>query len=196
MKKTLLTIIVLIIIAIIIYALANYSKSDVNTILDTGDQQVNNIQNINEESEQETQMIDYQVYLVDLVDLEDAGNNGDEIGCNDSIVPVTISEFTNNNQQPIEQAINSLITLASSNNNQEDLYNALENSALAIQNIEINDNTATIALQGDISIAGACDIPRVKAQIEYTATQFPQVNQVQIIINGDNFDDYFSLSWE
>lgn len=191
MKKTLLTVIVLIIIAMIIYALANYSESDVNTILDTGDQQVNNIQNINEESEQETQMIDYQVYLVDL---EDAGNNGDEIGCNDSIVPVTISEFTNNNQQPIEQAINSLITLASSNNNQEDLYNALENSDLSIQNIEINDNTATIALQGDISIAGACDIPRVKAQIEYTATQFPQVNQVQIIINGDNFDDYFSLS--
>ena len=48
-------------------------------------------------------------------------------------------------------------------------------------------------LNGTLQLGGVCDNPRVKAQLEQTALQFPTVKSVKYYINDKTLDEALSL---
>lgn len=56
---------------------------------------------------------------------------------------------------------------------------------LSFDRAEVQDGTARIYLVGSLSgLAGVCDDPRAKIQIEETALQFPTVQRVELYLDG------------
>jgi enamine deaminase RidA (YjgF/YER057c/UK114 family) len=64
------------------------------------------------------------------------------------------------------------------------LYNALYESDLRIDHALVESGRATIYLSGTLGLDGACDKPRIEAQIRQTAEQFSTVNESVVYING------------
>jgi hypothetical protein len=117
-----------------------------------------------------------------LIALEDGGQSGSFIGCNDSVVPVIIDiEPTN---APMTAAINRLLSFNEQYYGQSGLYNALYQSNLTLQGINITNREAVISLTGELIVSGVCDEPRVLAHLERTALQYDTVNSVTILLNG------------
>ena len=121
-----------------------------------------------------------------LIALEDRGEMGDEIGCGDSIVPVerTIAKV----DEPLESAINQLL-LVTNRDPSSGLYNALHLSELELESVVVEDNVATVNLTGDFQLGGVCDSPRIEEQLRRTATQFPNISNSEILINGESLED-------
>ncbi len=125
-----------------------------------------------------------QIYLIAL---GDAGQSGVEIGCNDSAVPVEISiEPTT---APLTAALERLFAIDSQYYGQSGLYNVFYQSNIQLQSATVENGLATINLAGDLQPGGACDNPRVAAQIEQTALQFTTVDAVDIFLNGQPLAD-------
>ncbi len=117
-----------------------------------------------------------------LIALEDAGQSGDMIGCNDSVIPVAVEiEPT---IAPLTAALETLLSLDEQYYGQSGLYNALYQSALQVEGVNIDNGKAVIHLTGDLQLGGVCDNPRVQAQLEQTARQYETVNAVAITVNG------------
>lgn len=58
-------------------------------------------------------------------------------------------------------------------------------ATLAFDRAEVTDGTAKVYLIGKLSgLAGVCDDPRTKIQIEETALQFPTVQRVELYLDG------------
>lgn len=116
-----------------------------------------------------------------LIALEDAGQSGPEIGCGDSIVSVNVKiEAT---AAPLTAALQQLLAINERMYGQSGLYNALYQSDLSIEQVAVRNGTATIRLSGDLMLGGACDNPRVEAQLKQTALQFSTVDQVDVYVN-------------
>jgi len=116
-----------------------------------------------------------------LIDLEDAGQSGLQIGCGDSVVPVEVQiEPT---IAPLTAALERLFDIDERLVGETGLYNALYQSDLAIDSIDITNGVATIRLTGELRVGGVCDEPRVRAQLEETALQFITVDAVSIFVN-------------
>ena len=45
------------------------------------------------------------------------------------------------------------------------------------------DGEAVVELKGRFAIGGVCDTPRVMAQLEQAALQFPKINKVHFYVN-------------
>lgn len=128
--------------------------------------------------------------LVYLIALEDAGQSGTEIGCGDSVVPVTVGiEPT---MGVLRAAMERLLSLEGPTYRETGLHNALHRSELSVGAINIAGGHATINLVGTLSVDGTCDGPRVKAQLEQTALQFSTVNRVTMTVNGQLLDSVLS----
>jgi hypothetical protein len=128
-----------------------------------------------------------QIYLVAL---GDAGSSGIEIGCGDSLVPVTVAiEPT---IAPLTAALDTLFEIDSRTYGQSGLYNALYRSNLVVDGINIEDGEATIALSGNILTGGTCDVPRIEQQLRQTALQYDTIDSVMITVNGEALDDLLS----
>lgn len=125
-----------------------------------------------------------------LVALEDDGTSGDMIGCNDSIIgvvrPITPTD------QPIEAALNELLSMKDAFFGESGLYNALSQSSLTVDSVTVEDMLASVHLSGELLLGGVCDNPRVQAQLEYTVLQFPGVEAVEIFINGEPIQSLLS----
>ena len=126
-----------------------------------------------------------------LIALEDNGASGKKIGCNDSVVPVVV------NIQPtlgvLRAALTELFKLEGQPYyGQSGLYNALAQSDLTIQSLDIVNRLAVIRLTGSLLSGGVCDDPRIKAQLEEIALQFSTIDQVSIYINGIPLDSLLS----
>lgn len=60
---------------------------------------------------------------------------------------------------------------------------------LGFDRVTIENGVARVYLLGKLSgLAGVCDDPRAKIQIEETALQFPTVKSVQLYLNGEKTD--------
>lgn len=117
-----------------------------------------------------------------LIALEDAGESGEQIGCNDSVIPVEIAiEPT---VAPLTAAIEQLLAINQEFYGQSGLYNALYQSDLTLQGIDIDDGEAIINLSGSLVSGGTCDDPRIRAQLEQTALQYTTIDNVTINVNG------------
>jgi spore germination protein GerM len=120
-----------------------------------------------------------------LVALEDAGENGILIGCDDSLVPVSIEiDAQENNEDRIAAALAALFGLE-----HETLYNVFANSTLSVESVVIEDGVATVNLTGDLVLGGECDDPRVVEQLAHTITQFAGVTGAVVLLNGEPIFD-------
>jgi LysM repeat protein len=119
-----------------------------------------------------------QVYLIALGD--------GTIGCGDGVVPVRRNiEPT---RAPLTTAIQELLSIKQRMYGQSGLYDALYQSNLRIDSIDLNQGVASIRLSGELRLNGDCDQARVKAQLQQTALQFEAVYKVEIFINGTPID--------
>jgi hypothetical protein len=117
----------------------------------------------------------------------DAGQSGILVGCNDSAIPVRVTfEPT---VAPLTAALEQLFTIDTRMYGQSGLYNALYQSDLMVQGIDIDDSTATINLAGSFQVGGTCDVPRFVEQIRQTALQFITIDSVNIFINGQPIEE-------
>jgi enamine deaminase RidA (YjgF/YER057c/UK114 family) len=126
-----------------------------------------------------------------FVALGDEGASGQEIGCGDSIVPVSVNiEPTT---APLTAAFERLLATEEEYIGQSGLYNALHNSDLTIDSATVENGQATVYLSGDLEVTGTCEGPRIEAQIRQTADQFSTVGESVVYINGERLEDILSL---
>lgn len=121
--------------------------------------------------------------LVELfyVKLDDNGVGGKKIGCNDSVIGIETS--VPKTETPLRSAMEALVNqkvVATSTG----LYDALSMSRFSVRDVSIQNQTAIINLSGTLRLGGVCDAPRIQAQLEETARQFPSVKTAAVFVNG------------
>jgi hypothetical protein len=129
--------------------------------------------------------------LIYFVALEDNGVSGDVVGCQDSIVPVTV-QLDAPSASPIEAALTKLFSIKEQNYGESGFYNALYQSDLVVESATVENGLATVYLTGQFALGGVCDNPRFQAQLEYTVLQFPGIEAVQIFINNTPLQELLS----
>jgi hypothetical protein len=129
-----------------------------------------------------------------LIAIGDAGKSGKEIGCGDSVIPVEVEVASTTD--PLAAAFEKLLSVHEQYYGQSGLYNALYQSNLKVESATIQVDLATVQISGQLLLGGECDDPRVEAQLDETALQFPEANQAAIFINGTLLKDVLSLKGE
>lgn len=124
-----------------------------------------------------------------LIALEGKGG----IGCGDAVQFITAEANIPPTKEVLRAALNDLFSLKLQRYGQSGLYNALYQSDLRVDSITTKGAEATVYLTGALKLGGVCDNPRVKAQIEQTALQFPTIHKVAIFINSKPIDEALSL---
>lgn len=120
---------------------------------------------------------------VDIAVLDTAGASaGKTRGCDRVVMlPRTITPTT----APLSAALRALFAIESEQVNGWFNFVARTNDTLAFDRAEVRGGVAHIYLTGSLSgLAGVCDDPRARIQIEETALQFPSVQSVQLYLNG------------
>lgn len=126
-----------------------------------------------------------------LIAQGDAGENGIPIGCDDSAVPVEVTFAPT--IAPLTAALEELFAIDEQYYGQSGLYNALYDSNLTVEGIDIDGEQAIINLSGTINAGGVCSGPRIQAQIEQTALQYSTINSVMVMVDGQPLEDILSL---
>jgi hypothetical protein len=121
-----------------------------------------------------------QAIKVYLVAVGDDGSKGKKMGCGDSLVPVT--RTIKKTAAPLTAALRELLLTPQQSDETPKLENFWKGRRLAVKAVSIRNNTATIQISGELFVAGVCDIPRIQAQIEETAKQFPNVKRVKVFL--------------
>jgi hypothetical protein len=132
-----------------------------------------------------------QMVKIYLIALEDNGQSGPQVGCGDSAVPVQVP--VSPTKEVLKAAMEALISVKVQYYGQSGLYNALYQSDLRLDGVNIKDGVAIIDLSGSLQMGGECDSPRVEAQINQTALQFATVKDVSVSLNGRTLQDVLSL---
>lgn len=126
-----------------------------------------------------------------FIAIGDQGESGMEIGCGDSVVPVTVNiEPT---VAPLTAAFERLLAIDTEYYGETQLYNSLHRSNLTIDSAAVEQGQATLSLSGNFQIIGACEGPRIEAQLRQTADQFSTVGESVVYINGERLEDIVSL---
>lgn len=188
MKKTNITISLLILILLIssCQGLQNTDTNNENSKI-TEDEVTNTANETNMPAE---------LYFIKL---EDKGANGELIGCDDSVIPVeTEIPSSYDKYANIKESLEKLLSIKEREYGDEKLYNAMAGLKLKVDNVIDAENSTKVMLVGEYQISGVCEIPRIKAQILETASQFQEEdeNNVEIYINGRAFDEVFSMKGE
>jgi hypothetical protein len=126
-----------------------------------------------------------------LIALEDQGVSGKSVGCGDSAVPVQVQIPPT--QGVLRAALDALLALKTQYYGQSGLYNALYQSDLHVESVNIQNGEAIVKLAGTLTQGGECDSPRVQAQLEETVLQFSTVSKASIFINGKPLEEVLSL---
>lgn len=120
-----------------------------------------------------------------LLDTEGV-SSGPQRGC-DRVVMVT--RRVPSTQAPLTAALNELFALEATTVSGWHNFIARTNDTLSFERAEVENGTARVYLTGSLSgLAGVCDDPRTRTQIEETALQFPTVDRVEIYLNGERTD--------
>lgn len=118
-----------------------------------------------------------------MISQGDNGKDGVLVGCGDSAIAV--QREVPQTQAVLKAAFEQLLSVKDKDYGQSGYYNALYQSNLTLGSASIDKNgKATIKLSGSLLTSGACDNPRVIAQLEETAKQFSTVKSVEILVNG------------
>lgn len=135
-----------------------------------------------------------QTVQIFLIAIGDNGQTGMPIGCDDSVIGVEVQAAPS--QEVLRSALEELLSVNEQYYGQSGLYNALYQSDLVLGSVSIEQGEASIHLSGSLVLGGVCDNPRVEAQLEETALQFPAVSQVSIFVNGQPLEEVLSLKGE
>lgn len=122
-----------------------------------------------------------------LVAVGDNGQAGKKIGCDDSLVAVT--RPIESTPGPLKAALQELLSMPSQPSGSPRLENFWKGRNLKLTSVSIRRNTATIHFSGEIFVAGVCDEPRIKTQVEETARQFDNVKRVKVFIGKRSLAD-------
>ncbi|MHC1782164.1 MAG: GerMN domain-containing protein [Anaerolineaceae bacterium] len=128
-----------------------------------------------------------QVYLVAL---EDDGASGEKIGCGDSLVPISLMiEPTNG---ALRASLVHLLAFQDPSHGESGLYNALYQSDLKVESIQVENGAAKVYLTGSLKSGGVCDDPRIIGQLQATALQFSTVQEVHFFVNTRPIEELLS----
>lgn len=125
------------------------------------------------------------------VAIDDNGVSGPAIGCGDSLVATTTGPVRFTDQ--VGPSISTLLSNKSHDVGLSGLVNALYQSNLTYLGGELNGSTITIYLSGQFMLGGVCDVPRAKAQQEYTAMAASGATSAKVFVNGRPIDEVLSL---
>lgn len=115
-----------------------------------------------------------------LVALGDNGKAGKKIGCDDSLVSVTRTVKTPT--APLKAALEELLLIPAESADNPKLHNFWKGRNLKLQSVSVRNQLATIHISGEVFVAGICDEPRIKSQIEETARQFANVKKINVFV--------------
>ncbi len=120
-----------------------------------------------------------------MVLLGDDGATGIPVGCEDSLVDVTIPIWeTDSLEEEIAATLTVLLSFDDYNYGESGYINALYNNDATVESVTIEAGVATVELSGSISSGGVCDDPRIIGQIEETVKAFDGVDDAVILLNG------------
>ena len=125
------------------------------------------------------------------VAIDDQGISGPLIGCGDSLVATTTAPVRFTDQ--VGPSIGTLLANKNRDVGLSGLVNALYQSNLTYTGGELSGSTITIWLTGQFMLGGVCDVPRAKAQLEYTAMAASGATSAQVFVNGRPIDEVLSL---
>lgn len=123
-----------------------------------------------------------------FVAVDDGGSTGVRFGCNDSLVAVFHSPAAA--EEPLRTSLAVLLGGGIAPNG---LYNALENSTLKYVSAYFDGTTVVVNLTGTIRPGGACDLPRLEAQLTHTAVSAVGAARAEIYVDGRRLADVLSL---
>jgi len=123
------------------------------------------------------------------VRLDDGGSSGIRFGCNDSLVGVRRAGA--GATEPLPAAVGSLLDGAAAPIG--DVYNALSGSSLNFLSGSFDGTTVTVYLSGTLRPGGACDVPRIEAQLTQTAVAAVGAIRAEIYVNGIGLTEALSL---
>jgi hypothetical protein len=121
----------------------------------------------------------------------DNGASGPKIGCGDSLVATTTAPVRFRDQ--VGPSIGALLANKNRDVGMSGLVNVLYQSSLTYLGGELDGSTITIYLSGQFMLGGECDIPRAKAQLEYTAMAASAATSARVFVNGRPIDEVLSL---
>jgi len=125
-----------------------------------------------------------------LVAMGDDGQSGIPVGCDDSLIPVTVDvSAATTTEGRITAALQHLFSLHDPFYGQSGLYNALYENTLTIDSVSLHGSTAGVILSGATHSRGTCDDPRIEGQVAQTVLSVPGVTSVVIILNGAQIVD-------
>ncbi|UEL30349.1 hypothetical protein KTR40_05130 [Pseudarthrobacter sp. L1SW] len=125
------------------------------------------------------------------VAIDDNGISGPRIGCGDSLVATTTAPVRFTDQ--VGPSVGALLANKSRDVGMSGLVNVLYQSDLQYVGGELDGSTITIYLEGQFMLGGVCDIPRAKAQLEYTAMTAAGATSARVFVNGRPIDEVLSL---
>jgi hypothetical protein len=126
--------------------------------------------------------------------LDDGGSRGVRFGCNDSLVGV--DRPAGETAEPLAAAVGALLAEAGGTGlagaggdgyrgaSGATEYNALAGSRLKFLSGTFDGTTVTVYLAGALSLGGACDVPRVEAQLTQTAVAAVGAVRAEVYVNG------------
>ncbi|PNI08984.1 hypothetical protein CXX84_09900 [Arthrobacter sp. AFG7.2] len=126
--------------------------------------------------------------------LDDGGKNGVRFGCNDSLVG--IAHETAAEGEALPAAVGALLRSpgrAALPEQDRELYNALAASRLKFLSGSFDGTTVTVYLAGTLRPGGACDLPRLEAQLTQTAVAAAGAIRAEIYVNGRSLADALAL---
>ncbi|MBT2565454.1 GerMN domain-containing protein [Arthrobacter sp. ISL-85] len=121
----------------------------------------------------------------------DNGVSGPKIGCGDSLVATTTAPVRFTDQ--VGPSVGTLLANKKRDVGLSGLINVLYQSNLTYLGGELDGSTISIWLSGQFMLGGVCDIPRAKAQLEYTAMAASGATSAQVFVNGRPIDEVLSL---
>ena len=119
---------------------------------------------------------------IHLVELHDGGVLGTRVGCGDSVVPVEVELPAP--RRALRGALEALLAIDTPYDPRSGLYNALHASPLQIRRLQQDGATVPIDFSGWVELGEECDAPRVLEQLTRTATQFRDVQRVDLYVDG------------
>ncbi|HPO58308.1 MAG TPA: hypothetical protein PLV53_05630 [Anaerolineaceae bacterium] len=125
-----------------------------------------------------------------LVALEDNGLSGTLVGCGDSLIPVLVS--VPEGERPTPTALAALLDLSDPYYGESGLYNALAQSSLQVDSLDVDGGTVYLRLIGQLVLGGVCDAPRVQGQLESTLLYASGAERAEITVNGVPLADLLS----
>jgi len=126
-----------------------------------------------------------------LVQPGSAVGEANAVGCGDRLLAVLVPIPAEEN--PLVSALRALLQRGDELASHNGLYNALSLSRLRVDSVEtVGMGALRVHLVGELRIGGACDGPRIVAQLERTVMQYPDVRQVTILVNGVELSELLS----